>query len=66
MMIRVMFRLFAENWHGKYHDQNHIRKAESRTIVSFFLSFFLLGFSIPSLQNLQSKENYSVRMFPYC
>ena len=64
MMIRVMFRLFAENWHGKY--QNHIRKAESRTIVSFFLSFFLLGFSIPSLQNLQSKENCSVRMFPYC
>jgi len=35
-MIRVVFRLFAENWHGKC--QNHIRKAESRTLVSFFLS----------------------------
>ena len=40
MMIRVMFRLFAENWPGKY--QNHIRKAESQTIVFFFLSLFLV------------------------
>ena len=39
-MIRVMFRLFAENWPGKY--QNHIRKAESQTIVFFFLSLFLV------------------------
>ena len=55
-MIRVMFRLFAENWHGKY--QNHIRKAEQRTLVSFFLSSWFF--------NTLSIKICKVRKIPQC